>query len=354
MPRTLSRKTREHLAKARECCLAAVAAYNNPGVHFRSGTYIVLIVIAWTSLLHAIFYRNRVQPWHVRSGSGRGTRYERVDGDYRHWELGECLRRHYGGQSSPVRENLRFLLGLRDRIEHRNMPELDHDVFGECQAALLNFETLLRDEFGAEHCVNTSLAFSLQFSGLLPDERVAAMRALRQSATDSVVEYVQRFRNELAPEIAYDQRFAFKVFLVPQLANHKATGTLAVEWLPADESDPQTLRTLDRAIVLVKQRHVPVRTLPRFLPRRVVEKVSKRIPWLFRMHEHTQCWRHLEVRPLGRADDPSACEQQYCQWDPTFGAHAYTEDWIDHLATELQDAARFEEIVGQPPRRKPG
>ena len=37
-------KVREHLAKARESCLAAVASYNNPTTRFRTGSYIVLMI----------------------------------------------------------------------------------------------------------------------------------------------------------------------------------------------------------------------------------------------------------------------------------------------------------------------
>ena len=48
--RRLSKRVHEHLTKARESALAAVAAYNNPSAHFRSGTYIVLMIIAWTAL----------------------------------------------------------------------------------------------------------------------------------------------------------------------------------------------------------------------------------------------------------------------------------------------------------------
>ena len=167
----LPRKSLEHLAKAKESCLAAVAAYNNPTVEFRSGTYIVLVIIAWTSLFHAIFYRRHIKPWRVRSGMGRGTRYDRIGSDARHWDLYECLRHYFPGETNAVKENLHFLIGLRDQIEHRAMPELDHDVFGECQAALLNFEAILASEFGEREALNASLAFSLQFSGLVPEQR---------------------------------------------------------------------------------------------------------------------------------------------------------------------------------------
>src|SRR5207244_4538967 len=90
-------------------------------------------------------------------------RYEKRDGDYRHWELGECLSQYYGSDTSnPARKNLGFFIPLRNKIEHRSMPELDASIFGECQAMLLNFDEMLEKEFGAKHCIRESLSFSLQ------------------------------------------------------------------------------------------------------------------------------------------------------------------------------------------------
>lgn len=43
------------LDKALDSALLAVETYNKPAVKFKSGGYIVLMCIAWTSLLHGIF-----------------------------------------------------------------------------------------------------------------------------------------------------------------------------------------------------------------------------------------------------------------------------------------------------------
>jgi hypothetical protein len=55
------------LQKARESALLAVETYNRPTASFRSGAYIVLMVIAWTSLFHAIFLRKRIRPYYKSS-----------------------------------------------------------------------------------------------------------------------------------------------------------------------------------------------------------------------------------------------------------------------------------------------
>ncbi|MGV2336843.1 MAG UNVERIFIED_CONTAM: DUF3644 domain-containing protein [Planctomycetaceae bacterium] len=59
---------------------------------FRSGGFIVLMCIAWTSLFHAIFLRDRKKPFH-KTQKGR---YIKIDGDFKAWELSHCLDEHFG------------------------------------------------------------------------------------------------------------------------------------------------------------------------------------------------------------------------------------------------------------------
>src|SRR5437879_2520947 len=153
-----SRKVKAALEKARDSALLAVEVYNKPAVKFKSGGYITLMVIAWTALFHAIFFKKKRKPFRKEHG-----RFLRVDDDFKHWELGECLGQYYKTDTAnPVRKNLEFFIPLRNRIEHRSMPELDPSIFGECQAMLLNFDAMLEKEFGSQYCLRESLSFSLQ------------------------------------------------------------------------------------------------------------------------------------------------------------------------------------------------
>lgn len=143
MPR-YSTEVVANLHKAREAALLAVETYNRPWTAFRSAGYIVLMIVAWTALFHAIFFKKRTKPYYRRRGS---RRFERINGDYKTWELAECLRQFYRDQNPPTRKNLEFFIGLRNKIEHRFAPALDKEIFGECQAMLMNFEALLCSEF---------------------------------------------------------------------------------------------------------------------------------------------------------------------------------------------------------------
>lgn len=50
---------KELAIKAREAMLSAVQIYNNPNIQFKSETFIVLSIIAWTYLLHAYYIIKR-------------------------------------------------------------------------------------------------------------------------------------------------------------------------------------------------------------------------------------------------------------------------------------------------------
>ena len=88
-------------------------------------------------------FKRKLKPFY-RKESGR---FIKVEGDYKYWELDECLNQYFKTDTgNPVRKNLEFFIPLRNKIEHRSMPELDASIFGECQAMLLNFDEMLEKE----------------------------------------------------------------------------------------------------------------------------------------------------------------------------------------------------------------
>lgn len=63
MPRGLPKAVKKCLEKSRDSALLAVETYNKPAVKFKSGGYIVLMVISWTSLFHAVFFKMELILW---------------------------------------------------------------------------------------------------------------------------------------------------------------------------------------------------------------------------------------------------------------------------------------------------
>ncbi len=246
----LKREVSIHLEKARESAMLAVETYNRPRTAFRSGGYIVFMVIAWTALFHSIFLHRGEKPFYRRKKNRR--HFEMLDGDRKAWELATCAAQFWGDQHPPARLNLDFFTKLRNKIEHRSMPGLDLDIFGECQALLFNFEELLVEEFGEKHAINESLSLALQFSCSRSEQQERSIRKLHKSLAKDIRQYVDTFRSSLTIEQMDDLRFSYKVFLIPKPANRQAGSDLAVEFIKYDRNNPDDTQRVNRAIALIK------------------------------------------------------------------------------------------------------
>lgn len=351
MPRQ-PKAVKEHLAKAQSSALCAVENYNRPGLTFRTRTYTILMVIAWTALFHAIFYRDKKKPWYVKSGSGMGIRYVKIDNEPKHWELGECIRHYYEAQHPPERKNLEFMLRLRNKIEHRNHSELDPVLYGECQSMLMNFEDMVIKEFGEEFALAETLAVSLQFSSLRQKEQRKALKRLETSAAKDVLDFIQKFRADLPPEVLESSRYSLKVFLVPKLANRESAADLAVEFVPFDPARPEDMKELQRVIALIKEKRIPVVSKGLMRPGEVVEKLNECLPFRVTMHLHIKAWQHYKVRPPGDSNHPERTRSDFCVYDQLMGGYGYTDSWVKFLCRKLKDLDEYRKVFGHEPQPK--
>ncbi len=347
MAKGLPQLVKEHLEKCRACTVAAVDAYNRPGARFRTPQYIVLITIAWTAFFHALFFHTKRRPWYRRknSSAGKGVRYVKVDGEPKHWELSECLKQHYGDLNPPERKNLEFLIGLRNKIEHRNVPEFDAPLYGESQAALLNLEELLVRHFGQKYALAEQLAVSLQFSEVMPEQKGKAVRAFTSKAAKSVKDYVETFRSGLTADVLNSMKYSFSVFLVPRVANRAASADAAVQFVKIDEASPEELERLGKLNVLIREKHIPIANLDRYKPSEVVHAVNARLTNPINQHVHTCAWKHYAVRPATGAAHREHTKAEYCVYDEAHDDYVYTKAWIDMLATNLAKAEIREQIL---------
>jgi hypothetical protein len=352
MPRGLPHPVKENLTKARDAALAAVEIYNKPAIDFRAGNYIVLMVIAWTALFHAIFYRRGVKPWYVLPSKGKRKRYKRIDGDMAHWELAECLQQYFTSNNPPERKNLEFILGLRNKIEHRSMPQLDPTLFGECQAMLMNFDDLLVKEFGAKYGMADKLALAIQFSRTSPKAQQEAQKKLARSASTKVLDYISQFRMGLPTEVLNSQQFRFSVYLVPKIANHEKCADVAMEFIPYDATKPEEMEELAKVVGMIREKQVPVANVDMIKAGDVVKEVNRQLPFKFNMHHHTKAWQHYGVRPASKSAVPEKTKTDFCVFDKAHGDYVYTKAWGRFLVQKLSDAAEFQSVTGQGPVAK--
>ena len=330
---------RSLLAKSREAALLAVETYNRPNAGFKSGAYIVLMIIAWTSLFHAVFLRRNIKPYYKKKNS---RRYEKIDGDYKWWELSECLTQYFKDQNPPIRKNLEFFVVLRNKVEHRAMPEIDPEIFGECQALLLNYEEFIVSEFGDKYAIRGGLTFALQ---LTPTIKASPPSKRQLKDFRTVNAFIEQFRASLSDDILSNISYSFKVYLDPKIGSHAAKDSIAIEFVKYDPSKPEEMKQYDRIVAMIKPKQIPVANLGLLKPGEVVRRVKDALGCEFNMYHHQLCYRHFNARPKRESPDPSACDTRYCIYDSVHRDYLYTEEWVQHLIKSLSDKNTFEFLL---------
>jgi len=346
--RGLPRQAKGALEKALDSALLGVEVYNKPAVKFKSGGYITLMVIAWTALLHAIFFKRKVKPFYKKANG----HFEKIEGDFKYWELDECLSQYFQTDTgNPIRKNLEFFIPLRNRIEHRSMPELDASIFGECQAMLLNFDEMVEKEFSARLCLRESLSFALQ---LFPSSASLAAAIQQNPTTKPVVDFVQQYRSTISAEVAGSGKFAFKAFLI-QVGNHESESALPIQFVHYDKLPDEQKKQLSSFAVMVKNREVPVANPDTIRPVDVTKKVqaslgnpqterSGKLVNRFNLTTHTRCWKRYKARPEGGSGNPEATDWKFCIYDKRHNDYGYTQAWVKFLIEKLKDATEFDAV----------
>lgn len=337
----VGKNLRPYLDKARDSALLAVEVYNKPAIAFKSAGYIALMVIAWTSLFHAISLRKRQRPY-CKTANGR---YIKIDGDYKHWELKECAQRFWHNEPhNPVRKNLEFFIPLRNKIEHRHVPELDAAIFGECQALLLNFDALLGAEFGEKRRLRESLTFSLQ---LFPSGESFAAAVKANKNIKDIKRFVENYRNAISADVQNSGQFSFKAFLI-QIANHQSQDALAIQFVQYDKLSEEQKAEVSRLPALIKLKSVGVVNADLMKAGDIIKAVQAKLgnPKIdrngkqvakFNSDTHTRCWRRFNVRPPANAEKPEFTDQRYCSYDKAHRDYLYTPAWIDFLVEKIKD-----------------
>lgn len=330
---------RDCLKKSRESALQAVEIYNKPATPFRTGGFVVLMVIAWQSLFHGVFFQRRVQPYYRKKNS---KRFVRIDGDHAWWELSECLQQYFGDDNGPIRKNLEFFAKLRNKIEHRTMPDLDPMIFGECQALLLNFDDMLMKEFGEKARLSESLYLPLQFTRA----RAQIPRGKGAAGWSDVSTFVQAYRSTLGADVQGSNAYSWQVFLLPRIGSSRSPD-IAIEWITYDPDKPEEMEQYEKVAALIKSKHVPVYNLDLYKPNQVSKLVATATGRKFTPYHHTAAWKHFKVRPEKAAADPKACAPEFCVYDTVHNDYLYTKKWVDKLSAELGDEAAYNLVMGK-------
>lgn len=276
----------ELLTKSREAMLSAVQIFNNPNIHFKSETYIVLSTIAWTYLLHAYYRSINIEYRYHDLVKGR-KKFDRTKRKaFKFWELERCLNCNESPVEPIVASNLRFLIGLRHEIEHQMTNKIDEYLSARFQACCLNYNATIKAIFEERYGIDKHLSFSLQFSSI-KNEHAAQLRQFTDLPAN-ISAYINAFDENLTEADFNDSRYSYRVLYVPKAVNHKGQADKVIEFLKAGSPEAEHI---NKEYVVIKDREIK-----KYLPTQIWNLMKKKGYDKFGSYQHSKLWNQLDAK----------------------------------------------------------
>lgn len=285
--RSIGSFRRELVLKSREAALTAIRVFNDPQVAFKSETFVVLMAVAWTYLLHAYYRGKKIEYRYFKQGQKRRVFDRTKHGAFKHWELERCLNDERSPIDRDAANNLRFLIGLRHEIEHQMTRSLDSYLSGRYQACALNYNEYLKKLFGRRLGIDQQLAYSIQFMEL-SEEQVADPKG-EASIPERLRVYVSEFDGALTHDEYNSPKYSYRLLFKRKLVNRPGQADRVVEFI-----DPNS----DLAKAIDKQYWVKKEVeRPKYRPTDVVRAVREAGFSKFRvMPEHSSMWKSEDAK----------------------------------------------------------
>lgn len=280
----------ELLKKSREAALAAVQIFNNPNISFKSETYVVLMIIAWTYLLHAYFRDQKIEYRYYDQKGKRRNFNKTKHGAYKYWELERCLNDKKSPVDKDTANNLRFLIGLRHEIEHQMTSRIDDFLSARFQACALNYNEYVKKLFGADNGIEKHLSFSLQFSTIATEQK--GLLEQHPGLPANIEGYISDFDAGLSDEEFSSTHYAYRILFIPKTANRKGQADRVIEFV---KSDSPLAETVNKKYAVIKETEKK-----KFLPKQVVDLIKAEGFPLFSMHHHTELWKSLDAKNVAK------------------------------------------------------
>jgi Protein of unknown function (DUF3644) len=321
----------------------AVDLYNRSGQERLLEAFIVHMAIGWTKLIQGHYEHTGLDVFIRQNGRRQRSR----DREWLTKPLHTLMEEQFQ-ENDPIRVNLDFMIGLRNRIEHRH----DHDtailIAGRTQALILNYERTLTTWFGVKEGLAETLRFPL-FLSAITEDAVESLKRVRARLPKAVLDYIQDFDAALDPDLARDQAYDFRITLIPQ-TGPKTEADVAMTFVRLDDLTDEQRLQIEQSLTIVREKQVAVADLDSFLPRQVCEQVEPATGFRFSpSFHHNKAALHYGVHPPSNSEHPERTKGEFCLWSSAFSQYVYTQAWVNFLSRHLKDPAEFETAVGVKP-----
>ena len=281
----------ELISKSREAALSAVKIFNDPLIKFKSETFIVLMIIAWTYLLHA-FYRSKGIEYRYFEQHGKRKFFDKTKkGAYKYWELERCLNDNLCPIDKNTIYNLKFLIGLRHEIEHQMTLSLDNYLSGRYQACIINYNNYIKQLFGKNYSLDEHLSYSLQFLELAEEQLQG--KKLESEIPTRLKAYIVEFDGALEHDEYNSTNYSYRLLFKKKLVNRPGQADKVVEFI-----DPKSelAQTIDKEYWIKKEVEKK-----KYRPGDIVSEIKSAGFTKFRINpEHLEMWRAEDAKNPGK------------------------------------------------------
>jgi len=307
--RTIGSIRSELIVKSKEAAISAIKVFNDPLITFKGETFIVLMVIGWTYLLHAYYRSKGIEYRYYRRGPKRRIFDKTKRGSYKYWELERCLNDKHCPLDHGTANNLRFLIGLRHEIEHQTTRSLDTYLSGRYQACAMNYNDYLKKLFGKRHGIDRQLAYSIQFLEI--SEEQIRYRKHEEHIPKRLLTYIADFDGALTHEEYNNPRYSFRMLFKRKLVNRPGQADRVIEFI---DPDSELAKTIDKEYWVKKEVE-----RPKFRATEVVGAVNKAGFKKFRVNpEHVEMWKREDAKDTAKGYGTEIQGQWY-----------WYENWIE-------------------------
>lgn len=285
--RTVGSLAIELVEKSREAALCAIRVFNDPHVSFKSETFIVLMTIAWTYLLHAFFHRSGIEYRYFEQRGQRRFFDKTKHGAFKYWELERCLKEKHCPIDQDTINNLRFLIGLRHEIEHQMTRSLDNYLSGRYQACAVNYNDYLKKLFGKRHGLDSFLTYSIQFVELTSEQISGPSPAV--NIPERLRAYIAEFDADLDHDAYNSPKFSYRLLFKKKIVNKPGQADRVVEFI---DPDSDLAKSIDKEYWVKKEVE-----RKKYLPAGVVAEVKRAGFSKFRVQpEHVVMWKSEDAK----------------------------------------------------------
>ena len=261
--------------KAVEIMKTAVMVYNNNVIVTRSENFIVLAVIAWTYMLHARFAQQSIAPvYHNPDGTP-----VLIDGKAKFWELAHCINQPQASLTNGEKNNLRYIIAIRNEVEHRSYEDINDEVQSKLQATVLNFLRFAKAHFGPKFDFSHDLAFTIQLQALT----LKSPNMIKGPGTvaKSVAAVNAALETPMSSADFNDPDYAFRVYVVPKVVNNSKKADQAVTYSPVGSDVEIAIKQVER---------------PKFRMKEAIALLAEEGGPAITSHQFIQAWKQNDLK----------------------------------------------------------